>query len=127
MSEIKVQLMFPEATAEEIEAFSTQTIDVFRDEGIKINPVKLENLPDDVKTAAAFDWSNLIITLVASGSVLTGIISMLEKRLARFDNRSITIEIDGKKLTITGASDDTEKKLIREFIKWLPAKESAKS
>jgi hypothetical protein len=67
--------------------------------------------------AAGIDWQTLIVTLAASGGVLTSLISMLKGWLVRQEQTSITLEIDGDKLIVTGASSAAEKRLVNDWIR----------
>jgi hypothetical protein len=77
--------------------------------------------PRGAKSGGAFDWGSLILTMAASGGVITGLISLLQSWLGGNSQRSITLEIDGDKLELKGLSKKDQTTLIRNWIqKHLP-------
>jgi hypothetical protein len=91
-----------------------------------------ELLETDVKSVAfmeggeplegsrAFEFitlGTLLVTLAASGGVFTTLINTISGWLARDEKRSITLEIDGDKISITGSSSEEEKQLIKQWIR----------
>ena len=67
--------------------------------------------------AAAIDWQTLIVTLVASGGVLTTLIGTVQSWLTRQEKASVTLEIGGDKLVITGASSEAQQRLVNDWIR----------
>jgi hypothetical protein len=69
------------------------------------------------KSPSAIDWNTLLITLAASGGALTTLINLIKDRMTR--DRTITIEIGGNKLSLSGADIDSDNlnRLIEEFIR----------
>lgn len=67
--------------------------------------------------AVPIDWQTLIVTLAASGGVLTSLIGVVQSWLTRQDRASVTLELGGDKLTITGASSETQKRLVEDWVK----------
>jgi hypothetical protein len=69
------------------------------------------------KNLGNVDLNTLLITLATSGGVLTTLINLIKDRVTK--DRTITIEIDGKKLTLTGIDIKSEytNKLVEEFIR----------
>lgn len=63
------------------------------------------------------DWSTLLVTLSASGGVLTAVINTVQSWLARQGQRSVTLEIGGDKLTLTGASSREQRQLVDNWIR----------
>jgi|RhiMetdeSRZDD1v2_1073273.scaffolds.fasta_scaffold92745_5 hypothetical protein len=61
------------------------------------------------------DWNAIIITLAASGGVLASLINILNTKSGK--EKSITLEINGDKLTLTGVTAEQQKILIEEWIK----------
>lgn len=58
----------------------------------------------------------LLVTLAASGGVLTTLISTVQSWLTRQERHAITLEIGGDKLVITSASSEQQQRLIDDFI-----------
>jgi hypothetical protein len=53
--------------------------------------------------------------LAASGGALTTIINLIQSKLTK--DRSVTLEIDGDKLEVTGISSEDQKRLIDDWLK----------
>jgi hypothetical protein len=68
------------------------------------------------KAVAGSDWSALLVTLAASGGVLTTLIGTLKTWLVRREKASITLELGDDKLVITGASEENQQRLIDSWI-----------
>ena len=66
--------------------------------------------------AVPIDLQSIIVTLAASGGVLTTLIGFIQSWLTRREKGSVTVEIGGDKLTIVGPSSDAESRLIRDWV-----------
>jgi hypothetical protein len=66
--------------------------------------------------AAGVDWQTLLVTVAASGGLLTTLLGTVQTWLTRHERVSVTLEIGGDKLAITGASDKVPRRLIKEWI-----------
>jgi hypothetical protein len=64
---------------------------------------------------APIDWTTVFVTLAASGGVLTTLINLIQSKLTK--DRSVTLEVDGDKLTVTGISSEDQKRLIDDWLK----------
>jgi len=72
--------------------------------------------PEGTKSGlASIDWTTLFVTLAASGGALTTIINLIQSKLTK--DRSVTLEIDGDKLEVTGISSEDQKRLIDDWLK----------
>ena len=58
----------------------------------------------------------LLVTLAASGGVLTTLISTVQSWLTRQKRHAVTLEIEGDKLVITNASSEQQQRLIDAFL-----------
>jgi hypothetical protein len=67
--------------------------------------------------SAGIDLQSLMVTLVSSGGAVTVLIGMLQNWLTRREKASMTLEMGGDKLTITGVSSDDERKLVENWIR----------
>jgi len=117
MTELIIRVNFPGAKESDAELFGTDIIESLKSENLDATPLHINSDAGQSKSGFVLDWNTILVSLLASGGVLTGLITLLENRLSRFENRSLTLEIDGDKLTITGVSDETQKKLVQEWIK----------
>lgn len=78
----------------------------------QVDFVSAEEAPPLSKGDPAFTWGTLLLTLAASGGVLTTLINLLNMWLTRHDRRRIVLEMNGDKLEITGVSSDEQQRLI---------------
>lgn len=84
-------------------------------EKVKLQMVQTEKPFEGEKSGLeSIDWTTLIVTLAASGGVLTTVINAIQSRLTR--ERSVTLEIDGDKLTVTGISSEYQQPLIDDWL-----------
>lgn len=80
-----------------------------------VNSVRGSQLPDGAK-GDPVTLGTLLVTLAASGGVLTTIVNTVQSWLSRNEKHSVTVEIGGDKLTITGPSSDEQKNLVDHWI-----------
>jgi hypothetical protein len=66
--------------------------------------------------SVGIDWQTLIVTMAASGGVLTTLISTIQSWLKRRESTSVTLEVGEDKLIITAASSETQKRLVDDWI-----------
>ncbi len=66
----------------------------------------------------------LLVTLAASGGVLTTLINAVQSWLARQERTSVTLEIGGDKLSITGVSSEEQRRLIAAWLRRQKAHEN---
>lgn len=66
--------------------------------------------------APGVDWQTLVVTLAASGGVLTTLIGTVQAWLTRHERTSVTLEVGGDKLVITGASSESQNRLVKDWI-----------
>ena len=107
----------PGADAEELAEVARQ----LRTELLELDVETIEfgssgETPEGAKAGSAVDWSTLLLTLAASGGALTTIIGVLQSWLTRFEKRSVTLEIDGDKLEITGISSKEQRRLVDAWL-----------
>lgn len=81
-----------------------------------IRPGKTQNSVPGAK-GDTLQWGTILVTLAASGGVLTSLITVLQAWLARHEKRSLVLEIDGDKLEITGMSNAEQKELVEIWLK----------
>jgi hypothetical protein len=108
----------PEADAKELAGITRR----LREELLELDVEAVEfaqggETPEGAKIGRAVDWNTLLLTLAASGGVLTTIIGMLQSWLTRHERRSVTLEIDGDKIEITGISSEEQKRLIDAWLR----------
>lgn len=72
--------------------------------------------PVRAKVVEPVSWGTIIVTLLATGGVVTTLINAIQSWLTRHERRSITIEIGGDKLLITGITSKEQQQLIDAWI-----------
>lgn len=70
--------------------------------------------PEHTKSPGGIDWSSIMLTAIASGSLLSTIVNAVQSHLSR--DRKVIFEIDGDRLELTGISSQTQNELIKEWI-----------
>ncbi|MCB8978014.1 MAG: hypothetical protein H6657_11380 [Ardenticatenaceae bacterium] len=68
------------------------------------------------KSADPVTWGTILVTLAASGGVLTTLINVISSWLSRNKGNSIILEIDGDKLEVTGLSSEEQQRLISLWL-----------
>lgn len=81
-----------------------------------VNFVHDTDIPDKSKALPAINWTTLVVTLAASGGVLTTLINALQSWLSRNEQSSISLEIEGDKLEVTGVSSEEKRRLIKSWL-----------
>jgi hypothetical protein len=68
---------------------------------------------------AGLDWTHLLLTLSNPGGALTSVIAAVQSWLGRGgdQHRSVTVEIGGDKLTVTGMTSEDQKRVITAWLK----------
>lgn len=72
-------------------------------------------LPPKSKAVEPFTFGALLLTLAASGGVITTLINAIQSWLTRHDRRSVTLEIGGDKLVVGGISPKEQRQLINAW------------
>jgi hypothetical protein len=84
-------------------------------EEIQFQLVSKTGIPKGTKSGTDIDWTTIVVTILASGGVLTTLINLVQSKLTK--ERSVTLEMNGDKLTITGVSTEDQKRLIDDWLK----------
>jgi len=74
-------------------------------------------VPAGAKAGDPFTWGQLLLTLAASGGVLTTLINVLQSWVCRQERCRLTMEIGEDKLEIQGISSQEEQRLIEAWIR----------
>jgi len=64
----------------------------------------------------AIDWNMLLVTLVASGGVVTTLITVIQTWLTRHERSRIVVEIDGDRLELTSVTDKQRQEIIDQWL-----------
>jgi hypothetical protein len=84
--------------------------------------VKSGESPRGARSGDAVTLGSLLITLISSSGVLPSLVNTIQSWLKRNQGHSITIEVNGDKLEVTGISSQTQQQLIDRWLKYQKAK-----
>ncbi|MBT3323253.1 MAG: hypothetical protein HN392_13295 [Anaerolineae bacterium] len=105
-------------TSDEIAKLSQQLMN----EILKLNIENADYLREEKtkkgsKAGDVISWETLLITLAASGGVISTFINFILGWSTRNEGRSVVLELNGDKLEVTGLSASEQKKLIETWLK----------
>ena len=107
----------PDDDNEELEQIVSQLRDELLELDVEtVDTARGEKPPEGAKVIDAIDWNTLIVTLAASGGVLTVLIGTVQSWLTRHERSSVTLEIDGHKLNLKGIPPDERQRTIDAWI-----------
>jgi hypothetical protein len=107
----------PEADEEELEWITLRLREELRELDVEdIDLVRMGEIPDRAKAGDPITWGALLVALTASGGVLTTLINAVQSWLTRHEQRSVTLEIGGDKLELTGISSQEQQWLANAWI-----------
>ncbi len=107
----------PETDCEELEQITLQLRKELAELDVgAVDLVRVGEAPDRAKAGDPISWGALLVALTASGGVLTTLINAVQSWLMRHEQRSVTLEIDGDKLDVTGISSEEQQRLIDVWI-----------
>jgi hypothetical protein len=88
-----------------------------------VDLVKAGETPKGARSGDVVALGSLLVTLATSGGVIPSLINTVQSWLGRTEKgHSITLEIDGDKLEVTGISSQKQQQLIDTWIKHQEAK-----
>lgn len=107
----------PGADAEELEELTRRLREELMELDVEaVDLVRVGETPKRAKAGDPVAWGTLLVTLAASGGVLTTLINTLHAWLTRHERRSVTLEIDGDRLEVTGISSEEQQRLINAWV-----------
>lgn len=107
----------PETDGEELEYLTRQLREELAELEVEtVDLVRAGSVPQGAKAGDPMTWGALLVALTASGGVLTALISALQSWLTRHERRSVTLDISGDTLEVTGISSDEQQRLINAWI-----------
>lgn len=107
----------PDTDVEDLERLTRQLRDELSELDVQAGFVTGGPAPANTKAGDVIEWGTLLLTLAASGGVITTLIGALQAWLTRHDRRCVTLEIDGNKLQVTGISSTEQKQLIDVWVR----------
>ena len=84
-----------------------------------VDLVRAGEVPERAKAGDPIAWGDLVLTLVTSSAALVTLISTLKAWLKPYQRRdcSVTIELDGDRLEVTGISSEEQQYLIDTWLR----------
>lgn len=73
-------------------------------------------IPQGSKVVEPVSWGTIILTLLAARGVVPSLINLIQSWLTRNERKSITLEMNGNKLQITGIPLEQQQLLIEDWI-----------
>jgi hypothetical protein len=81
-----------------------------------VDLARKREVPERTKPVDPIAWGDIILALAASGGVITTLINMLQNWLTRHERVSVSIEIGGDKLQLSGVPSDQQQLLVENWI-----------
>jgi hypothetical protein len=84
----------------------------------KVDLIYSEKAPEGTRAGPDVPaWGSLLVNLAASSGVIPAIVGTVQSWLKRDDEgRSVTLEMNGDKLQVTGVSSEQQRELIRAWL-----------
>jgi hypothetical protein len=106
-----------EPDEEELETLTHQLREELEElDYLQVDFVRQGDIPEKAKVAEPITLGTLLLSLAASGGVLTALISAIQGWLTRNGQRSVTLEMGGDKLVVTGISSEEQRRLIDDWL-----------
>lgn len=106
----------PDTDAEDLERLTRQLRDELSELDVQADLMTSGSAPANTKAGDVIEWGTLLLTLAASGGVITALINAIQAWLTnRNQPATITIEIGGDKLQITGNPSPEQQQLVKAF------------
>ena len=121
---LTVELRLGAPSPEEVELFGLDLqsdLDLIPE--VAVVPARSGSAPAGSKSATGFDWGQLLLTLAASGGVLTALIGIVQSRMNR--ERTATLIIGTDKLELSGLDPADQGLLIQAWLERHQSKRAA--
>jgi hypothetical protein len=106
----------PSMDAEEVENLTRRLRDELLEHDVgSVEQIRTPFVPPGAKGDPA-TLGTLLVTLAASGGVLTTAINAVQSWLTRQDRRSVTVEVGKDKLVLSSVSSKQQQQLVDDFI-----------
>lgn len=122
MTDQTTQLMInidtdPDTDTEELAELTQQLRGELRELDVEsVDLVRAGQPHERAKAGDPVTWGQLLVTLLASGGVVVTLVNVLQSWLTRHENSSVTIEIDGDALEVTGIPSEQQQRLINIWL-----------
>ena len=108
----------PDTDAEDMERLTRQLRDELSELDMQAGFVTGGLAPTNAKTGDVIEWGTLLLTLAASGGVITTLINVIQAWLTnRNQPAAVTVEMGSDKLQITGNPSPEQQRLIEAFLR----------
>jgi len=92
----------PEASAEDLESLAYSLRDDLLELDVQAVDLARGEAPAGTRGGPAIDWTTILVTLAASGGVLTTVITAIQAWLVHRRSSSVTLKVDDDELVLTG-------------------------
>ena len=107
----------PDTDAEDLERLTRQLWDELSELDVQADLMTSGSAPANTKAGDVIEWGTLLLTLAASGGVITALINTIQTWLTnRNQPATVTVEIGGDKLQITGNPSPEQQQLVKAFL-----------
>ena len=107
----------PDTDAGDLERLTRQLRDELSELDVQADLVTGGSAPANTKAGDVIEWGTLLLTLAASGGVITALINAIQAWLTnRNQPATIITEIGGDKLQITGNPSPEQQQLVKAFL-----------
>ena len=107
----------PDTDAGDLERLTRQLRDELSELDVQADLVTGGSAPANTKAGDVIEWGTLLLTLAASGGVITALINAIQAWLTnRNQPAAVTLEMGGDKLQITGNPSPEQQRLIKAFL-----------
>jgi hypothetical protein len=107
----------PGADQEELEQLTLRLLRELAELDVEsIEPERASPAPPGTRAVDILALGTLVVTLVRSSELLSGVVGALQSWLAGSRQRSVKLELDGDVLEVTGLSTADQRRLIASWI-----------
>ena len=107
----------PDTDVEDMERLTRQLREELSELDVRAGFVTGGPAPANTKAGDVIEWGTLLLTLAASGGVITTLINAIQAWLTnRNQPAAVTLEMGGDKLQITGNPSPEQQRLIKAFL-----------
>jgi hypothetical protein len=107
----------PEPDTEDLERLTRQLREELSELDVQADLMTGGSAPANTKAGDVIEWGTLLLTLAASGGVITTLINAIQTWLTnRNQPVTVTVEIGGDKLQITGNPSPEQQRIIDAFL-----------
>lgn len=107
----------PDTDTEDLERLTRQLREELSELDVQVDLMTGGPAPTNAKAGDVIEWGTLLLTLAASGGVITTLINAIQTWLTnRNQPAAVTVEMGSDKLLITGNPTDKQQRIIEAFL-----------